>query len=146
MTIIVEDANQVRVRVALRWDAKRGYHVDLPTASMIPGTFQPVVKNLLSADGPEPEKHPDGSPRASVAEVLALAPTVEVLMPAADVHPVTGKPSAAVIRERYRDHAKFAKDDYTPPVALTPTEVAEEARLSDALKKNRALAGAARIG
>ena len=135
MNIITDDAEQVRVRVLVAWDAKRGYHVALPTASMLPGTFQPVTPGLLGADGPEPATFPDGKPRATPDAVMALSPTVEVLMPARDANPMTGKPSAAAIRLRYEDHPVFAREDYAAPVALTAAEAAAEMDFRQALDK-----------
>lgn len=97
----------MRKRVKLKYDAVRGYYVDLPTKRIIDGSFQPVTANLLHADG--------AYPNAAPAAVLALNPTVEVYLPDDDCRcDGAGVPvdiDVKKIHARYPEWAKRAAPD-----------------------------------
>jgi hypothetical protein len=95
----------MRKRVKLQYSATRGWHVDLPSYRMIDGTFEPVTANLMHANGV--------LPGARVAAVLALGPTVEVEVPAADCRSGDGAVEIDLqkIHARYPQWAKRAAPD-----------------------------------
>jgi len=117
------------VRVFLSYDPApngRGYFVDLPTYVMLPGTHQPIGA-LIHADGVFPTANP--------AAVMALQPSVMVAVPDADTHPLTGKPSMALIRSRYSNHTRFGQDTaYALPLALTIAERDADLKLGADMK------------
>ncbi len=98
----------MRKRAPATYNAKTDtWHVDLPTYSIIPGTWQPITPDLIGDNG----VHPTASP----AKVLAKHPTVEVEIP--DEWPLTadGQIDAERLRIMYRGHPRFGSDDFTPP-------------------------------
>ena len=102
-------------RVCLSYDtARKGWRVNLPTFSMLPGSFLPVTDGLIDADGP----------LASADPKAVLAVNCSVLVEIPDDTPVdqAGDFDAGGIRDMYAGHPRFGVDDYTPP-----SVVAEEA-------------------
>lgn len=96
----------MRKTLAVSFDEARGFHVDMPTYVMIPGTFAPVTDGLIGPDGP--------ISGAKVADVLALGPSVEVDLP--DDTPIkAGKIDAAGLRKMYADTPRFAGAAYRVP-------------------------------
>lgn len=120
---------QIRVKIDVRIvNGAPEYFVNLPAYSMVNGSFDPVVIGLIHADGIDPKADP--------AAIMALNPTVLCEVPASDLHPLTGKPSATIIGLRYREHAVFGDaKTYVPPVDLDPAEIAAEVDLAKAIGK-----------
>jgi len=100
----------MRKRLPLSHDADRSWHVDLPTYSMIPGTCLPITLGLIDKNGI--------LALADTAAALALNPSVECDIP--DDTPMTDPATidAAKMRERYREHPRFKRPDWTPPKIL----------------------------
>lgn len=120
-----------RRRVRIAHDPARGYYVDLPTCGMVPGSWRPIVAGLI---------HPDGAdPKADPQDVIAAGASVEVDLPEADCHPVTGAPSVAVIRERYEGNERFDRADYAVPCDLSDSERAEETALARVIERAKGL-------
>lgn len=97
----------MRKRLALSHDATRGWHVDLPSYAMVPGTMQPVTAGLVFADGIYPS--------ADTAKVMALIPSVEVECPAGYAETPGGPLNAALIRAMYKGHPIFGTPGWVPP-------------------------------
>lgn len=99
----------MRKRVPLTAAMKRGYYVDLPTYVIVEGSFLPVTSGKISAEGV--------LAKAQVTDVLALKPSVLVDLP--DEWEVKdGQLVAGALRKRYKEHAWFGSNDYTPPAFL----------------------------
>lgn len=98
----------MRKRVKLQHDAVRGWHVDLPTYAMIPGSCLPITATLIDKDGV--------LRGADVASVLALNPTVEVHCPDEYQGKQAGTLDAERIRKLYEGHPEYGKPSYTPKV------------------------------
>jgi hypothetical protein len=93
-----------KVRVRVTWNGE-AWIVNLPHYIMVPGTWEPVAKRLI---------HPNGvDPAASLDKVLALEPTVEVLVPERLVDPATGKASKQRVRDVYRGQPLWDHDQVT---------------------------------
>lgn len=95
-------------RVPLIYDPPRGYCVNLPTYTILAGTFLPVQKGLIHRDGPFPNAEP--------ADVLALKPTVIVSTPMEDCLLDDGQLCRMSIAKKYRGHPLFDTADYQPPL------------------------------
>lgn len=93
----------MRKRVKVTYDATRGFHVDLPSYAMVPGTFEPVTPDLVAADGV--------LATAKVADALALGLTVEVDVPDEDCDCEKGAIDPKKIRARYRAWRQRAAPD-----------------------------------
>lgn len=107
-------------RVALDFSSTRGYHVRLPTYTMMPGTFLPIIKGVIHADGAYPNAEPK--------DVLAVTPTVIVSIPDAYTLDSDGQLDKLAIIRTHEGHAIYGRYDYAPPrvyeyqpIVLTPT-------------------------
>src|SRR6266699_3330525 len=102
--------NSMRKRVLLTRLPSGAWSVDLPTYNMIAGTHQPIVEELIHANGLYP--------KFTDEDLARLAPTVEVELP--DDWPIKadGQLDAERLRAMYRDHPRFGAKAYIPPVFL----------------------------
>lgn len=94
-------------RVPLMYDAQRGYCVNLPTYQIVSGTFLPIKKGVLHADGAYPNAEPK--------DVLALNPTVIVMAPIEDCLTEERQVCPVKISEKYSGHPLYDSSDYVPP-------------------------------
>ncbi len=81
--------------------------VDLPTYTMVPGSWRPVTPKLIHADGIFPNAEP--------AAVLAKHPTVEIEIPDNTPLDDDGQIHADKIRKMYAEHPRFGSRKWTPP-------------------------------
>lgn len=95
-------------RIAISWDVVRGYHVDLPTYQMIGRTWLPLQKNLLHEDGAFPQADPK--------DVMALKPTVIVMIPDDECVNAEGQICRLSTSKKYAGHPVFSSGDWTPPL------------------------------
>lgn len=109
----------MRKKLVLSYEAiTNRFFINLPTYTMIPGTFGPVTTSLIFADGIHSG--------ANVAAVLALNPYVECDFPDEYVTP-SGDLSASRIAAMYeirddenmfiKEHPKFHKS-FVPPIEI----------------------------
>lgn len=100
----------MRKRMVLAHNERLGWHVDMPTYSMVAGAFSPVVPGVIHANGID---HPNP------AQVIRdHAPSVEVELPDDTPMDLLGNVDAQVLRHRYRDHPHFGADTWQPPTEL----------------------------
>ncbi len=81
--------------------------VDLPSYTMIPGSWRPVTPKLIYDDGIYPNAEP--------AAVLAQHPTVEIEIPDNTPLDDDGQIDADKIRKMYAEHPRFSSRKWTPP-------------------------------
>lgn len=99
----------MRKRVPLVYSAALGWHVDLPTYEMVPGSVQPFHRAGLIERG-------EVLPAAPVAGVLGLMPTVVVLLPDDWPMRADGQLDAPGLRAMYRGSRRgHGRADYQPP-------------------------------
>lgn len=84
----------MRKRVPIRWNATLGYHVDLPTYTMVPKSWLGMKHGNVTVDGVNAK----AKNHAELAPLL----TVEVDIPDEYCNPDTGAIEAARIRKHHR--------------------------------------------
>jgi len=97
----------MRARVRLQHSADAGWHIDLPTYTMIPDSFLPLIPGKIHKNGVTATTNP--------ADPALNAMTVEVECPDNYAHPVTGKIDNPRIRAIYNGNPKWDRPDYIPP-------------------------------
>lgn len=93
----------MRRRVKLIYSAERGWHSDLPTYTMIPGSVLPVIPRVTTPDGVLAGVNPT-DPRLATL-------TVDIDVPDALINQATGEIDIALIREVYRGNPLWDTDD-----------------------------------
>lgn len=108
----------MKIRLPIAHDPALGFFVDLPTYSMVPGTFAPVIPGVIEPDGVLAGVDP--------AEVLALGVSVECEVPDEDCDCEAGAPCPQRLAGRY-----LLKPGYQVPeaVEVTPLDDADVAEL-----------------
>jgi len=94
-------------RVKLTHTVNRGWHVDVPTYSMIADSFLPIIPGKIDKNGPLATTNP--------ADPALNAMTVQVECPDNYAHPITGKIDNPRIRAIYQGNPKWDRPDYIPP-------------------------------
>jgi|SRR5712664_2248053 len=97
---IYETEKEYKLRVKLAFDGS-AWHVALPHYRMVQDSFEPVTDNMIGENGVFPDADP--------AKVLALKPTVEVMVPDR-ICDDKGKLHLAKIRKLYEGQDKFDHD------------------------------------
>lgn len=102
-------------RCQLSWNARQGFHVDLPQYAMVPGTHAPVTPDLISADGVQAA--PEGVGLQDWADkVLALSPSVLCEIDDRYGNEALTDIDIDRLRELHDGHPKWGDDDYSPKV------------------------------
>jgi len=98
---------RIRVKVQPPDGDSLGYHVHLPTYTMVPGSWQPLIPDKVDKDGVL-AKMPDGKDvELSAAEKAQL--TVDVDVPDDEVDD-QGRLSLEKIRVKYRGQPRWDRD------------------------------------
>lgn len=96
-------------RVKIVW-ADGSFRVDLPDYEMIPGTFLPIIPDVIHQDGVFPTIDP--------ADPRLRGMSVEVHIPSVLCDPDTGEFSLKCMRERHYKHLKWGNPDYSPDIDI----------------------------
>ncbi len=99
-------------RAPLVWSEAAGWHVDLPTCSMVRASLLPVVDGLTSPDGV--------LLAAKRAEVEVLGCTVLVQLPVNFPLRSDGQADARALRRMYGAHPRFGSVEWSPPELREP--------------------------
>jgi hypothetical protein len=98
----------MRKRAPLHYDKTTGaWTVDLPTFAMIPGTFLPIIKDKIDANGILLAFTEEDQAR--------YHPTVEVEIPDHWPKNDTGELDHKKLRAMYTEHPRFGSKGWTPP-------------------------------
>lgn len=97
----------MRKRVKLSYTAQTGWHVDLPTYQMIPGTCLPIIAGKTTPDGVLPTANP--------ADPALNALTVQIECPDDYADPTTQKINPSQVRRKYKGNPKWDRPDWIPP-------------------------------
>lgn len=92
----------MRVRVRVVYSERLGWHVALPTYTMVPHSWKPVIPNKSHQDGVLPQTDP--------ADPALRDLTCEVEVPDSYVDPETGKLDEKSIRKLYKGHKLWDRD------------------------------------
>lgn len=100
----------MRKRFPLCWTEAKGFHVDLPSYTMIAGTHAPLIKNVCHADGICPGVDP--------ADVIAAGVSILVDLPESVPLTSAGQVDAPKLRKHYPSHCPHGDAGWKPPKVL----------------------------
>lgn len=97
-------------RAPVAYSPQLGFYVNLPTYTMIPGTWRPITPGKIHKDGADPKAKPD--------EVLQLQASVLVELP--DYTPLdeTGQIDKVAICQMYNTHPYYGKTQFKAPALV----------------------------
>jgi len=100
----------MRKRFPLDYTPEKGFHVDLPHYSMVPGTWLPIVNGLIHADGCTPDCDP--------ADAIAHQVSCLVDIPHDVILDGHQQIDTAKMRRRYPTDSQYGDKTYRPPRIL----------------------------
>lgn len=97
-------------RLALSYSDTLGFHVDMPSYSLVPGSYLPLVADIIGPHGPLSGQ--------DAALIKSHAPSVVVALPDHTPTDLLGHIDGAAIRRRYSAHSHFGSDSWSPPAEV----------------------------
>lgn len=104
MFLLLRLLSSMRKRFLLSFSKLHGWHVQIPSYSMVPGSFEPVTSGLVSVDGIESGAQP--------ADVLALGASVLCEIPDDWAVDSSGDLDVVALRRLYRNHFFYGTLDF----------------------------------
>lgn len=97
----------MRSRIRITWSQQLGWHIDLPTYVLVPGSFLPLIAGLIHADGVDPSADPQDPQLASLS--------AECEHPDNYAAGAGSEIDARLIGKIYRGHPRFGSPRWTAP-------------------------------